>query len=94
MIRNDVRNVSQRDQFGFVDEGAQVSLHHKAEALFFLLVHLMQHVVDERKQFGRASFRGTSKPVERFRVVKQGLWIFHVQNAQVAYSAQFKANLV
>ena len=41
-----------RDHLGFVEEGAQVSLDHKVEALFMLLVHLMQYVVDEAKHLG------------------------------------------
>ena len=70
--RIDVRNFLQRDQLGFVEEGAQVSLDHKVDALFLLLVHLMQYVVDEKKrlrasivapdeQAGRALLSGSAR---------------------------------
>ena len=88
--RIDVRNFSQRAQFGFVEEGAQVSLDHKVAALFLLLVHLMQYAVDETKYFGRTSLRQTSNLVECFRAVAQGVRTFHAKNAQVAASAQVK----
>ena len=82
-----------RDHLGFVEEGAQVSLDHKVEALFLLLVHLMQYMV-KTKNFGRASLRRTSKLVERIRLVAQGVRTFHAQNAQMAASAQFEVKFV
>ena len=85
---------SQRDQTGFVEEGVQVSLDHELEALFLLLVHLVTYLVDGPVDVGRASLRRTSNVVERFRVVAQGLRTFHVQNAQVSASAQFRVKFV
>ena len=71
-----------------------MSLDHKMEALLLLRVHLMQYVVDKTKDFGRPSLRRTSKLVERFRVVAQGVMTFNAQNAQVAASAHVEAKFV
>ena len=87
-------SISYRNRTGFVEEGVQVSLDHELEALFLLLVHLVTYLVDGPVDVGRASLRRTSNVVERFRVVAQGLRTFHVQNAQVSASAQFRVKFV
>ena len=70
-----------------------MSLDHKVEALFLLLVHLMQYMV-KTKNFGRASLRRTSQLVESFGVVEQGVRAYRAQNAHVSASAQFNKNFV
>ena len=49
LSNNDVRNFAQKNRFGLGGGSAQVSLDHRVEAVFLLLTHLMQYVVDGTK---------------------------------------------
>ena len=64
------------------------------KAVDILLTHLMQYVIDGNKAFGQASLRRTNKLVEHFRVVVQGVKIFHAQNTRVVLSEPFEGKFV
>ena len=90
----DLGNFSNMDHVGFEERNAQVSVDHKMEAIFLLITHLMQYVVDGNKAFGRALLRRMNKLVERFRAVAQGVRTFQPQNTRVASPKPFKGKSV
>ena len=67
-----------------------VSLDHRVEALFFLLMNLAHYAVDGTTDSGHAALRRPDVLSERFRVVAKGIRAFHAQNARVVASRQFQ----
>ena len=82
----DVLNFAQEKHFGEGGEELHVSLDHRVEALFLLLMNLAQYVVDGTTASGQAALRRLGVLSERFRAVAQGIRTFHAQNARVAAS--------
>ena len=90
----DVRNFAQKGHFGGGGGGKQVSLDHRVEALFLLIITLAQYVVDDTDASGQAALRRSGNLSECFRVVAQGVRNFYAQNALVAASRQFQETFV
>ena len=74
-------NVAQKEHFGEGGGEVQVSLEHRLEALFLLLMNLAQYVLDGTPTSGQAALRQSGVLSERFIVVAEGIWTFHAQNA-------------
>ena len=85
----DVRNFAQKEHFSEGGGEVHVSLDHRVEALFLLLINLAQYVVDGTTASGQAALRRSGVLSERLRVVAQGIRTFHAQNARVTASKQF-----
>ena len=71
-----------------------MSLNHRVEKVFILLMHLMQCMADGNEAFRQASLGRTNGLVERFRVVAEEVRTFDAQNTQVALSEQSKGKFV
>ena len=85
----DAQNTAQKEHFGEGGGEVHVSLDHRVEALFLLLMNLAQCVVDGTTASGQAALRRSGVLSERLRVVAQGIRTFHAQNARVTASKQF-----
>lgn len=90
----DVRNFAQKEHFGERGGEVHVSLDHRVEALFLLLINLSQYVVYSSTTSGQTSLQRSVVLSERFRVIVQGISTFHEQNARVAASKQFQLTFV
>ena len=71
-----------------------MSPDHRVYALFLLITTLEQYVVSGTKEAGQAALRRSGDLSQRFRVVAQGLWTCHAQNARVAASMKFRVTVV